>query len=85
MLIVRLCAHTCSMHGYHAHGQYMRVPHVAIPRVTIPRMAHNKLHEMCMFHATRKCGPRKHVMGVFKVYCVATRVHVCKNEVIIEW
>ena len=24
-------------------------------------VAHNKLHEMCRFHATRKCGPRKHI------------------------
>ena len=45
----------------------MRVPHVAIPLVTIPRVAHDKLHEMCMLHATSKRGPRKHVTGLFKV------------------
>ena len=70
------------MHGYRACGHYMRVPRVAISCVTIPRMAHDKLHGTCMFHATRKRGPRRHVMGLFKVlsWC-----HMCKNEVIIEW
>ena len=33
-----------------------------------------------MFHATRKRGPRKHVMGVI----IDLRVHECKNEIIIE-
>ena len=37
------------------------------PCVTIPRAAHDKLHETCIFHATRKCGPRKHVTELFKV------------------
>ena len=27
----------------------------------IPHVAHDKLLETCMFHATRKRGPRKHV------------------------
>ena len=69
------------MHGYRARGHYMCVPRVAIPRVTIPRMAHDKLHETCMFHTMRKRGPRKHVTGLFKIlsWC-----HACKNEVIIE-
>ena len=51
------------MHGYRVSGHYMRVPRVAIPHVTI----HKKLHETCMFHATRKRGPRKHITGLFKV------------------
>ena len=38
-------------------------------------MAHDKLHETCMFHTTRKRGPCKHVMSCY---------HVCKTEVIIE-
>ena len=61
----------CSMHGYCVRGHYMHVPCVtiprlAIPRVTNPRVAHDKLHETCP-HATRKRGPRNHVMGLFKV------------------
>ena len=62
---------------------YTCVARVAISFVTIPRVAHDKLHETCMFHAMRKRGPAKHVMGL-KFYRVATRVHTCKNEVIIE-
>ena len=64
------------MHGHRARGHYMRVPRMAIPHV-----AHGKLHETCMFHATRKRGPRKHVTGLFKVLSCG---HACKNEVIIE-
>ena len=69
------------MHGLYARGHYMHVPRMGISRVAIPRVAHDKLHETCMFHATRKRGARKHVMGLFKVlsWC-----HACKNEVIIE-
>ena len=52
-----------------------------VPRMAIPRVAYDKLLETCMFHATRKRGPRKHVTGF---YCVTTHVHACKNEVIIE-
>ena len=78
MLIAHVCAHACSMHGYRAYG-HMRVPHVAIPHV-----AHDTLHEMCMFHTGRKHGPRKHITGIFKDLRVATSVHACKNEVIIE-
>ena len=55
------------MHALRARGHYMRIACVAILRVTIPRVAHNKLHETCMFHATRKRGSRKHVTGLFKV------------------
>ena len=54
------------MHGLHTRGHYMRVPRVAISRVTIARVAHDKLHETCMFHAMRKRGSRKHVTGLFK-------------------
>ena len=50
------------------------IPRVAIShawlystRDYIPRMAMRtprvELHETCMFHAIRKRGPRKHVMG----------------------
>ena len=59
----------------------MHVPRVAISLVTIPCVAHDKLHETCMFHATSKRGPRKHVTGLFKVLSCC---HVCINEVIIE-
>ena len=54
------------MHGLRACGHYMHVARVAISRVTIPRVAHDELHETCMFHATRKRGSRKHVMEIFK-------------------
>ena len=54
------------MHGLRARGQCMRVARVAISRVTIPRVAHDKLHEACIFDATRKRGSRKHVTGIFK-------------------
>ena len=37
-----------------------------------------------MLHATRKRGPRKHVSGYVIVLSGTTRVHACKNEVIIE-
>ena len=63
--------YVCFMHGYST-------------REYIPCVAHDKLLETCMFHATRKRDPRKHVTGLFKVYRVTTRVHACKNEVIIE-
>ena len=62
------------MHGLHARGHYICVACVAISRVTIPHVAHNKLHEMCMFHATRKRGSRKHVTGLFKDFIVVQRV-----------
>ena len=42
---------------------------------------HNKLYETCMFQVTRKCGPHKHVTGLFKV---SSCCHACKNEVVIE-
>ena len=59
----------------------MTIPRVIIPRVTIPRVAQDELHEMCIFHAMRKRGPRSHVMGLFKYLSCC---HACKNEVIIE-
>ena len=49
----------------------MTVKHVAIPCLTIPRVAHGKLHEPCMFHATTKHGPRKHVTGMNCRFLVA--------------
>ena len=67
MLIACLWPHV--FHGYCARGHYMRVPRMAIPRV-----AHDKLLETCMFHATRKRGPRKHLTGLFKVLSC---YHVC--------
>ena len=62
------------MHGLRALGQRMRVElgvaRVAISHVTIPRVAHDKLHEACIFDTTRKRGSRKHerkhVTGIFK-------------------
>ena len=64
------------MHGDRACG------HMCVPRMAIPRVAHNKLQETCMFHATRKRATCKHIMRLFKVVSFATCV---KNEVIIEW
>ena len=60
------------MHDYHKRDHYIHVPHMAIlrvtiPRVTIPHVVHDKLHEMCMFHAMRKRGLRKHVTRLFIV------------------
>ena len=46
MLIAYVCVHAYSMHGYCTCGHSM----------LIARVAHDKLHEMCMFHATRKRG-----------------------------
>ena len=40
-------------------------PCMAIPCMAVPHVALRKLHEMRMFHATRKLGPCKHVMGIF--------------------
>ena len=57
----------CSMHAYRVGGHYMHVPHMGIPRAAILHVAHDKLHETCMFNITRKHGPPKHVMGFFKV------------------
>ena len=71
-----LIAHVCSMHGYRARGHYMRVLHVAIPCVTISHVEHDKLHETCMFHATRKRGPHKHVTGLFKVFIMLPRMYM---------
>ena len=69
------------MHGLRARDHYMRVAWMAISCVTIPCVAHDKLHETCMFHTMRKRGSRKHLTGLFKVlsWCNA-----CKNEVITE-
>ena len=59
MLTARLCLHVFHSRLSHA----WPVPRVIIPRVTIPRVAQDELHETCIFHATRKRGPRSHVMG----------------------
>ena len=53
---------------YSTHGHIPRV-HGYIPRVG--------LHEMCMLHTIRKCGPRKHVTGFIGL-------HAWKSEVIIK-
>ena len=50
------------------------VTYVAAPCLTVPPIAHSKLYEMCMFHATRKHGPRKHVMGMHCRFLVAPQV-----------
>ena len=70
-----MCAHECSMQFYAwLYSTRGYIPRVAIfhawrystrghiPRVHgyIPRVG---LHETCMLHAIRKCGPRKHVTG----------------------
>ena len=58
---------------------------MAVAHMAIPCVAHGKLHETCMFHATRKRGPRKHVTGMHCSFLVVPRVDIqCKNEVIIE-
>ena len=67
MLIARLCPHVFSCMGLRARGQCMRVARVAISRVTIPRVAHDKLHEVCIYIPRHeKRGSRKHVTGIFK-------------------
>ena len=52
------------------------VSHMAI----IPHMMHDKLHETCMLHATRKCDPCKHVTG-FSI--VVSHYHMHTKDVII--
>ena len=69
-----------------------RVPFMAIACVAIsmrdystrdyfmhdyPRVAQDELHEMCIFHATRKHGPRSHVTGLFKYLSCC---HACKMK-----
>ena len=79
MVIASLCLHV--FHSWLSHAW-------PVPCVIIPRVAQDELHETYIFHPTRKHGPRSHITGLFKYYifyCVATYVHVCKNEVIIEW
>ena len=87
MLTARLC-----LNVFHSRlSRAWPVPHVIIlrmtiarmiiPCVTIPRVARDELHEMCIFHAMRKHGPRSHVTGLFKYLSCC---HACKNEVIIE-
>ena len=62
------------------------IPYVAILHVAISHVTHGKLHETCMFNATRKRGPRKHVMGMHCSFLVAPCVDTqVKNEVKIEW
>ena len=73
------------MHCYRACGHYMCVSRVAILLMTIPHVAHDKLHETCSYvPCHEKDGPHKHITGYLKFYRVATCVHACKNEVIIE-
>ena len=57
------------MHGYCVLGHSMGVPYVCM----VPRVAHDNLHKTCMFHATRKSSPCKHVMGLF----VLPRMSTC--------
>ena len=55
---------------------------VAILHVVIPHVAHSKLHNICMFYATRKHDPCKHVMDMWwSSFLVALRVD---TQVIIE-
>ena len=35
---------------------------------------HSKLHETCMLNAARKCGPHKHVVGIYCSFSVAPHV-----------
>ena len=67
-------------------GLWMFIMSIAIPLMQVSQMAiscvtHNKLHEMCMLHTMRKCGPHKHITGLFQVVSCC---HTCTNEVIIE-
>ena len=68
----------CNMATPHVDISCVRV---AILRVAIPRMA---LHETCLFHATRKRGPRKHVTGIFIDFSWHHTWIFKENEVIIE-
>ena len=65
----------------------MAIPcmHMDILCMAIPHVAHGKLHETCMFHATRKCGPCKHMTECIVVFCGTMHGHVSKSEVIIQW
>ena len=53
-------------------------------RVAIQSVAHGKLHMICMFHATRKHGPRKHVTGIFQDFSWHHTWTRKENEVMIE-
>ena len=61
------------------HVNYMAIPH----------MAHNRLHEMCMFHIVGEGGTHNHVTEFIIVVvcdlCCQAHVYVCINEVIVEW
>ena len=57
MLIIRLCLHM--FHSWLSCA--WPVPRVIITRVIIGCMALDESHETCIFHATRKCGPRSHI------------------------
>ena len=50
---------------------------MATPYLTIPHMAHSELHETCMFHTTRKCGPHKHAMGMHCGFFVVPPMDMC--------
>ena len=57
--------------------------------MAIPHVAHNRLHEIYMFHAVRDGGTRNNVIGFIIVVacdlCCQAQVYVCVNEVIVEW
>ena len=53
---------------------YLSVFCVAVTCVAIPHVADGKLHKMCMFHATRKRGPQKHVTDMHYGFLMAPHV-----------
>ena len=57
--MLHVCAHMGSMYGYRAHN------HSTV--CSIAQVTHDKLHEMCMFHATIKHGTHQHIMELLKV------------------
>ena len=52
----------------------MAVTSMTIPCLTIPCIVHGTLHELFMFHVTRKRGPHKHVMGMHCRFLMAPLV-----------
>ena len=59
----------------------MRVPCVAVtcmatPCIAIPCMGYSKLHEMCIFHVTRKLGLCQHVMGMHSTFLMTLHVEM---------
>ena len=83
MLISRLSLHV--FHSWLSHVwpvprviiPCVTIPCVTIPCMTIPRMAQDELHEMCIFHTTRKRGSCSHVTGLLKyLLCCHACTHV---------